>query len=125
MRYCLMTAMVACLLVAIASSATAGYFINGWVAPGEGYALETLFTWYVLYQLEGDQGPPAMWLNLYDTGWGWGDPTQMQLAALPDKVVIYWGSGYLYYTAGYWGFKFWGETTDQWSDSFFGPTVYE
>jgi hypothetical protein len=115
--------MVACALAAIASSGSAGYFLAGWVDPEQGQANYTIFTWYCLYQLQGGEEPPLMWLNKYDTGVGWGDPTEMQLTRLPDEVTLYWSQSPLYYTRGYWGFNFWDQTHDEWSGPYFGPIV--
>lgn len=127
MRNCLITAIAVCMVAAIASSASAGYFIgDGWVAPSQGYADYTIFTYYVLYQLENQEEPPNVQHGLWDgeSGiWAW---TDMQVTRLPDEVCCYWRSTWLYYSSEGWWFRFqtWGPPFQE-TNTQSGPTVWE
>ena len=124
MRHYMAIAMAACVLAAIASSASAWFFIDdGHVFPTWGYANDTVFTWWIKVQLDGQEQPPEVLIGIGDHGvplWGW---EQMQFTVIPDNQCYYWTQHQLYYTAGVWAFIF---TVDYeyWTMGQIGPTVY-
>jgi len=125
MRYFLITAIAVCMVAAIASSASAWFWIDdGHVAPPEGDANDTIFTWWIVVQLDGEEEPPAVWLGLYDGGHimvcGY---ILMQVTELPDNKCYYWFQSWLYYTPRGWGFMFY-VSPDNWTTGQLGPIVW-
>ena len=123
MRHYLIAGMVVCMLAAIASSASAGYFVDdGYVTPTKGVAGETLFYYHVYWQLEGEEEPPVMRYGIWDGHWTsiW-DWTGMQVTTIDDGVVHYWAWMYLPYSELGWWFRF--ETLDIYTNVQQGPEV--
>jgi len=126
MRHYVAIGMAACMLAAIASSASAWYFMdNGHVFPTEGIANETNFLWWVKVQLENGEDPPEVQLGIAD-GVG-GLPYQyrdMQFTQLPDNVCYYAWQSTLPCPTEWWMFIFFAEP-NHWTTGQMGPIVDE
>ncbi|MCD6327508.1 hypothetical protein J7M28_08145 [bacterium] len=112
MRQYLIAGIVVCMLAAIASSASAGYFATqGYVTPLYGVAGETEFEYHVCWQLEGEEEPPVMYVGIHDGDWFYSFHTSMQVIDIYSGVVYYWLTTKLPYSDE-WFYRF-----EQWSSN--------